>query len=49
MLTASTRASFNDGSQLARANRITQVHQGALGELDAAFSTDRTPFCGTVL
>jgi predicted acetyltransferase len=36
-------------SQLARANRITEVRQGALGELDAAFSTDRIPFCGTVL
>lgn len=36
-------------SQLARANRITEVRQGALGELDAAFGTDRTPFCGTVL
>jgi predicted acetyltransferase len=36
-------------SQLARANRITEVRQGALGELDAAFSTERTPFCGTVL
>jgi len=36
-------------SQLARANRVTEVRQGALGELDAAFSTDRTPYTGTVL
>ena len=36
-------------SQLARANRITEARQGALGELDAAFSTDRTPYTGTVL
>jgi predicted acetyltransferase len=36
-------------AQLARANRITEVRHGALGELDAAFSTDRTPYTGTVL
>lgn len=36
-------------SQLARADRITEVREGALGELDAAFSTDRTPYTGTVL
>ncbi|WP_406814743.1 GNAT family N-acetyltransferase [Mycobacterium sp. M23085] len=36
-------------SELARANRITEVRQGALDELEAAFSTDRAPFCGTVL
>ena len=36
-------------SHLARANRITEARQGALGELDAAFSTDRTPYTGTVL
>ena len=35
-------------SQLARAGRLTEVRQGALGELDAAFGTDRAPFCGTV-
>lgn len=35
--------------QLARADRITEVREGALGELDAAFSTDRTPYTGTVL
>ncbi len=36
-------------SQLARAGRITEVRAGALAELDAAFATDRAPFCGTVL
>jgi len=36
-------------SELARAGRLTEVRQGALGELDAAFDTDRAPFCGTVL
>lgn len=36
-------------SELARAGRITEARQGALAELDAAFRTDRTPFCGTVL
>ncbi len=36
-------------SQLARAGRIAEVREGALGELDAAFGTDRTPYTGTVL
>lgn len=36
-------------SQLVRAGRITEVRPGALRELDAAFSTDRAPFCGTLL
>jgi predicted acetyltransferase len=36
-------------SQLVRAGRITEVRPGALHELDAAFTTDRAPFCGTLL
>lgn len=36
-------------SQLARAGRITEARTGELAELDAAFATDRAPFCGTVL
>lgn len=37
------------GAQLARAKRITELRQGALGRLDAAFGAERAPFCGTVL
>ena len=36
-------------AQLSRADRITELRRGALGELDAAFGTDRAPCCGTVL
>jgi hypothetical protein len=36
-------------AQLSRADRITELRQGALGELGVAFGTDRAPFCGTVL
>lgn len=35
-------------SELVRANRITEVRGGALRELDAAFSTERAPYCGTL-
>lgn len=34
--------------ELLRASRITEVRPGALRELDAAFSTERAPFCGTL-
>jgi predicted acetyltransferase len=34
--------------QLSRANRITELRQGALRDLDAAFSTERAPYCGTL-
>lgn len=37
------------GAQLARAKRVTELRQGALGRLDAAFGAERAPFCGTVL
>ncbi len=35
-------------SQLLRANRITELRPCALRGLDAAFSTERAPFCGTL-
>ena len=35
-------------SELLRAGRITELRQGALTDLDAAFSTDRAPYCGTL-
>lgn len=35
-------------SQLVRANRITELRPGAVRELDAAFSTERAPYCGTL-
>lgn len=35
-------------SELYRANRITELNSGALAKLDAAFSTERAPFCGTL-
>jgi predicted acetyltransferase len=35
-------------SQLLRANRITELRPGGLGELAAAFSTERAPYCGTL-
>jgi predicted acetyltransferase len=35
-------------SELHRANRITELHDGALRNLDAAFSTGRAPYCGTL-
>lgn len=34
--------------ELARASRITEVRPGALRELDAAFRTERAPYCGTL-
>lgn len=34
--------------ELHRANRITEVRDGALRELDAAFATERAPYCGTL-
>lgn len=38
----------NRASELHRADRITELHSGALRNLDAAFSTERTPYCGTL-
>ena len=35
-------------SQLSRAGRITEVRDGALNDLEAAFSTARAPYCGTL-
>lgn len=35
-------------SQLSRAGRIAELRPGALRELDAAFSTERAPYCGTL-
>lgn len=35
-------------SHLSRANRMTELRAGALDDLDAAFSTERAPFCGTL-
>ncbi len=35
-------------SQLLRADRITELRQGALRDLDVAFSTERVPYCGTL-
>lgn len=35
-------------SQLARAGRLTELRDGAFAELDAAFGTERAPFCGTL-
>ncbi|MCV7380492.1 GNAT family N-acetyltransferase [Mycobacterium alsense] len=35
-------------SQLARAGRIAELRHGALRELDAAFGTERAPYCGTL-
>jgi predicted acetyltransferase len=34
--------------ELHRANRITELRSGALRSLDAAFATDRVPYCGTL-
>lgn len=34
--------------QLLRANRVTEIRPGAVGDLDAAFSTERSPYCGTL-
>jgi len=39
----------HQASQLVRADRITELREGALQDLDAAFSTDRAPYCGTHL
>jgi hypothetical protein len=35
-------------SQLLRAGRLTELRQDVVRDLDAAFSTDRIPFCGTL-
>lgn len=35
-------------SELLRANRITELRPGVVRELDAAFITDRAPYCGTL-
>lgn len=35
-------------SELRRAGRITELHNGALRSIDAAFSTERAPYCGTL-
>lgn len=35
-------------ADLFRAGRLTELRQGALRELDATFSTERAPFCGTL-
>ncbi|SPM31517.1 GNAT family N-acetyltransferase [Mycobacterium terramassiliense] len=35
-------------SQLLRADRITELRPGALRDLDAAFATERAPYCGTL-
>jgi predicted acetyltransferase len=35
-------------SQLSRADRITELRAGTLRELDAVFSTERAPYCGTL-
>lgn len=34
--------------ELHRANRITELRPGALRDLDAAFRTERAPYCGTL-
>lgn len=34
--------------ELHRANRTTELHSGVLDDLDAAFSTKRAPYCGTL-
>ena len=36
-------------SELSRAERITELRERALHDLDAAFSTERAPYCGTLL
>jgi predicted acetyltransferase len=38
----------HSAAQLLRAGRVGELRGGALSELDAAFRTDRTPFCGTL-
>lgn len=38
----------HSASELLRAGRITELRPGALRDLDAAFSTDRAPYCGTL-
>jgi predicted acetyltransferase len=35
-------------SELHRAHRVTELHGGAVRQLDAAFSTERAPYCGTL-
>ncbi|HEY1841862.1 MAG TPA: GNAT family N-acetyltransferase [Mycobacterium sp.] len=35
-------------SEFRRANRITELESGALRELDAAFSAEQAPYCGTL-
>ncbi|UXA05435.1 GNAT family N-acetyltransferase [Mycobacterium sp. SMC-2] len=38
----------HSASEIHRAGRITELRPGALRELDAAFRTDRAPYCGTL-
>lgn len=38
----------HSASELQRAGRIAEVRPGALRGLDAAFATDRAPYCGTL-
>jgi predicted acetyltransferase len=38
----------HSASELLRAGRITELRPGALHDLDAAFRTDRAPYCGTL-
>lgn len=35
-------------ADLHRAQRITELRDGALRELDAAFCTERVPYCSTL-
>lgn len=35
-------------SELHRANRLTELRRGTLRNLDAAFGTERAPYCGTM-
>jgi hypothetical protein len=34
--------------ELFRADRITELRDGALADLDAAFRVEQAPFCGTL-
>jgi predicted acetyltransferase len=35
-------------THLLRADRITELRPGALRDMDAAFATERAPYCGTL-
>jgi predicted acetyltransferase len=43
---ATTYLGAHRPSQLLRAGRLTELRQDVVRDLDAAFSTDRIPFCG---